>query len=117
MYSAALLELFYHLDHAGELPHGDNTRTAVVGDVQQGDLIHLSVALSQGVIQLARFTCYGGVATLAACEYLCRWLEGKTLAEALTFESQTLLAALQLSSLHVHTADRLQQLLIKIAQR
>lgn len=117
MHSKILLEHFHHLDHAGSLPFEPDLRTAEVGHEQQGDLIVLQISVKDDIIQHAHFQCYGGVVTLASCEFLCRWLEGKTTETARGFNTDFLLTSLELSSLHVHVADRLQHLLSTVLRR
>lgn len=113
-FSSTLLDYFFHLNHVGVLESGENHYSIIEGEQTQGDVIKLCLQCCGDTLSLVRFQCYGGPPLMAACEYVCRWLEGKTLEEALSLTSEHILKALQLSRLHIHVAVRLVDLVKKI---
>ncbi|OGO94333.1 MAG: hypothetical protein A3F10_00095 [Coxiella sp. RIFCSPHIGHO2_12_FULL_42_15] len=113
-YSANLLNYFFHLDHVGIIDAGNGVYCIEEGSPEQGNVIKLAVMQTDHKLYLARFQCYGNVTLLAACEYICRWLEGKTVLEASHLTAEQILKALQLSRLHIHIAVRLVDLVKKV---
>ena len=105
-YSETLLHYFYHLEHAGSLV-GDHVYAAEQGNAAQGSHIKLYIALEDVMISQARFKCYGSVISLAVCEFVCRWLEGKTVQQLAQLDTQLILQALELTEIHQHVALRL----------
>lgn len=103
-YPEKLLDYFYHLDHAGEISSGAGVYTAEKGSQQQGDVVRLYVRVESGKIVAAKFKSYGSVATLAACEFVCRWLMDKSISESTDLMPEHILAELQLSKIKIHCA-------------
>lgn len=112
-YSERLLRYFYHIDHAGSLPLDDEAvSVAELGKLEHGDVFRLYLKCEGSQILIARCKVYGSVVLLALAEFTCSWLEGKTISDALKFESKDLLDAFQLSLIHVHSAT----LIIRVVQ-
>ena len=101
-YNSKIIELFRHLDHAGVL-HGEGVKILALPDL----MIELSVQLQTNKIVMARFRCQGSPILLAACELLCRQLEGMPLSDLNQITQDKILDALQLSPLHNHVANKL----------
>lgn len=113
-FSPLILNYFYHLNHAGTISPGEDVYFATEGSLAQSSLIHFSIMIQENKIKSARFECYGGVIVMAACEWFCGWLEGKSSIEALKMTPDWLLAELKLSRLHIHVAVRLIDLIRKL---
>lgn len=101
-YNSKIIELFRHLDHAGVL-HGEGVKTLALPDL----MIELSVQIQKNKIAMARFRCQGSPILLAACEFLCRELEGMSLSDLNQINQDQILGALELSPLHNHVANKL----------
>lgn len=107
MHNELTLKYFFDRQHAGAIEKSDGRYTAEYGTVDQGDVIQIEVLMEDNVIQQARFQCYGSVVSIAACEFVCRWLEGKNLEQVTTLQPWVILKGLGLTSLHNHVAWRL----------
>ena len=107
-YSQNLLDYFHHRDHAGEMDCIDpEVRLIEVGQAQNGEVLHLYVRCQHHLIVAASFKAAGSVALLAAAEFLCGWLEGKTYSDLDALTHQVILHALGLTDLSMHIAHLL----------
>ncbi|WP_244670069.1 iron-sulfur cluster assembly scaffold protein [Coxiella endosymbiont of Amblyomma nuttalli] len=61
-------------------------------------------------IREAKFQTYGSPMIMAACEYICRWGEGKMLEEAKQLNADQIKNVLNLSSFEFHVAILIEQL-------
>ncbi len=113
-HNKTLTRYFDDLQHAGTLEAGADTFIAEHGNENQGDIIKLYIKLESGVISTARFQCYGNPASLAACEFVCRWLIGKKPHQLASLSSGIILDGLNLSEIHNHVAWRLLDCLRKL---
>ncbi|HXH04333.1 MAG TPA: iron-sulfur cluster assembly scaffold protein [Candidatus Competibacteraceae bacterium] len=96
-YSAAVRERFREPRHAGALAAGPATLTVRAGDLAEGRVLELSLRMTDaGRIAAARFRAYGCPATIAAGDWLCEWLQGRSLEEAAQFRARELERALAL---------------------
>lgn len=79
-FSAAALGHFTRPAHKGklELPTGVGTS----GSRQVGQWARVEIELRQGLVTRARFQSFNCVPTVASAEFLCGWVEGKSLTEA-----------------------------------
>lgn len=107
MHNELTLKYFFDRQHAGAIEKKHGRYTAKYGTIEQGDEVRIDVLMENNLIQQARFQCYGSVVSIAACEFVCRWLEGKTLKQAITLQPWVILEGLGLTSLHNHVAWRL----------
>lgn len=119
-YSKQLLRYFYNLNHAEKIYHRCNVYSVQVGSVQQGDLIELSCEIQHQNFHKVCFQCFGGTATIAACEFVCCWMEGKAINACHQLNSSLITSTLKLSKFESHVAVRLmgavEQLLQKVHQ-
>ncbi|MGH9580073.1 MAG: iron-sulfur cluster assembly scaffold protein, partial [Terriglobales bacterium] len=80
MYSKELLDHFEHPRNVGEIPDAD--ARAEVENPACGDIMLLTLKLSEGRIAEARFRTRGCVASIACGSFLTEWLRGRSLTEA-----------------------------------
>lgn len=79
MFSAKIAENFTNPTHGGEV-----SEPQVVlenKDPVCGDQIKITLSVSDGVIDTARFRAWGCATSLATANILCAWMEGKRLAD------------------------------------
>ena len=117
MYSAAVLDHFQNPRNAGTLDAAD-AKVSVENPVC-GDILELSVRLSEGRIAEARFRTRGCVTALACSSLLTELLRGKTTVEARTITAEQISESLGgLPSATLHGAqlarDAVQAMLAKI---
>lgn len=116
-YSDELLNYFHHLDHAGIFKIETAVLHSSFGSEEQGDLIEFSLVVDTGIIRQAKFQCFGGVASLAACEFICRWLEGKSQQDLQQLTADIILRELKLSSLQNPVAVRIIECLKQLREK
>lgn len=83
IYSDAVRKRFLAPAHAGELPRGERVlegRAAAAGGVSLA--LYLELDADGETIERAVFRAYGGPSTMAAADWACEWLRGRTLEEA-----------------------------------
>jgi nitrogen fixation NifU-like protein len=104
-------DYFFDTHHAGELDQNDsNVYCAEVGSEKQNNLLRLYVRCENQQIVDAKFQAFGTPAVMASCEYVCRWLMGKTLVEAKQLTAEQIMQALEISSLQIHVAVLVERL-------
>ena len=81
--------------------------------MEQGYILRLYLCCQQGKIKEARFQAYGSVIVIAATEYICRWIEGKTVGAARELQAKQIQQALGLSTLEMHAAILVENLISK----
>ena len=91
-YSEKVLDHFEHPRNVGELPDAD--AEARVENPVCGDIMTLTVKISDGRICQARFRTRGCVASIAAGSCLTEMIQGKTVSEAQSIKREQLVAAL-----------------------
>lgn len=91
MYSEQTLDHFSRPRNAGDLPEA-NARASVENPIC-GDVLELAATVSDGVIEEARFRAQGCVPLIACASAITEMITGKTIDQALSFESETLLSA------------------------
>lgn len=92
MYSPQLIEHFEHPRNVGELPDAD--ARAQVENPACGDIMLLTLKLSDGRIAEARYRTRGCVASIACGSLLTEWLRNKTPAEARALRREEVVAAI-----------------------
>ena len=102
-YSAVFLDCFEHTRHAGKLD-GEALLTASHTSVQPFSEIQFFLRAKDSVIEQASFLSSTTPALIAGCEYVCRWLEGKTLTQAHGLQKEQILQELGLEATFVHVA-------------
>lgn len=103
-YSEAVLSYFFDAKHVGIIEPAADVFSVQVGQVKNGEVIEFYFKLHDQTIIMTRFKAYGSPATIAACEFVCRFLEHKTLQQARTLTANEIIDALQLSSFKIHVA-------------
>ncbi len=104
-YSSQQLEHFYNALHAGKLDENDSTVIVVEeGSGDRGNVVRLYLQIQNKKIRVAKFLAYGSVALIACCEYVCRYLEGKTIDEAIRLSTDTIMQDLGMSTVEIHNA-------------
>ncbi len=105
-YPAPLLHYFHHRQHAGQL---DTTNPYVqyvrVGHPQNEEVIDLYVHFHQNRVKIAKFQAASSVTLIAAAEFICGWLEGKSHQEIALLNPQLILQELGLTDLNIHIAN------------
>lgn len=110
-YSNEVLDYFLDTQHAGILQEADpKVKQGEIGTREQGYLFRLYVRYDHTKIKEAKFQAYGSVAAIAACEYVCRWLENKTFEEAKQLTAIQIQTALNLSAFETHAALLIERL-------
>ena len=100
-YSQKLTAYFLETIHAGSL-EGEDVRFAKTGDIALFDCFCLYLKIQHEHVIRARFQASTTPALIAAGEYVCRWLEGKTLSEARSLQKGQILRELELEEVMVH---------------
>ena len=80
MYSAQLLERFYHPRWVGNL--AAPSASATEGNPTCGDVVQIDIQVTDGMISVARFRTLGCAVAIAACDALCDLATGQTLTAA-----------------------------------
>jgi nitrogen fixation protein NifU and related proteins len=91
LYSAQLLDHFQNPRHAGDIPNAD--AVAEIENPVCGDVLRLSLKITDGRIAEIRFKAKGCVPTVACASALTELAWGKTLAEARLLDRERLIAA------------------------
>jgi nitrogen fixation protein NifU and related proteins len=91
MYSPQVLDHFEHPRHTGELDHPD--ASAQVENPACGDVLKLTLRISQNQITEARFQAKGCVPAMACGSLITELMEGKNIAHAQNMTAQDLIAA------------------------
>jgi nitrogen fixation NifU-like protein len=80
MYSDALLGRFLEPSHAGDLD--DPQGTAQAGNETCGDVVHLALVVTDGIIVDARFRAQGCATAIASADVICEIVIGTSVTEA-----------------------------------
>lgn len=111
LYSQEITNYFFNIRHAGILDKKNvNVRYGEVGSDLQDHLCQLYLFFKNKKIREAKFQAYGSPITIAACEYACRWGEGKMLKEAKQLNADQIKNALNLPSSEFHVSTLIEQL-------
>lgn len=117
LYSTKILEYFNNTLHVGKLDeHDPNVMIAEVGSVQQGNILCLYLKKENETIIAAKFLAQASVPATACCEYVCEFLEGKTMQAARQLTVQHFLAALDMSAVQTHDALLVERLVKKVVR-
>src|SRR5262245_32067961 len=92
MYAAQLIDHFEHPRSVGELPCAD--ARAQVENPACGDIMLVTLKLTDGRIAEARYRTKGCVASIACGSLLTEWLLNKTLAEARSLRREDVVTAI-----------------------
>lgn len=103
MYSDTVRARFMQPQFAGTL-EGEQVLQARVGAQEQGAVMEIYIALDAHRVQAARFKAYGCGACIATADYLCELLVGMPIDQLEQFDTQPLIAALDLTGIKLHCA-------------
>jgi nitrogen fixation NifU-like protein len=81
MYSEKVLEYFHNPRNVGELDEPDGT--GQVGNAACGDIMKITIIVTDGVISDIKFKTFGCAAAIATSSMITEMVKGKTLDEAL----------------------------------
>ena len=110
-YSKEVTNYFFDIQHAGTLDKENmNVCYGEVGSALQGYLYQLYLRFKDDKIREAKFQAYGSPITTAACEYACRWGEGKTFEEIKQLNADQIKNALNLCSFEFYMSILIEQL-------
>lgn len=109
-YSQILHDYFQHADHAGSLK-GQNIIVRKHVSANPFDQFTLYLEVVDNTIKRANFEASSTPALIAAGEYVCRWLENKSLIEAAGLQKAQILQELNLDQRFIHVADLICRLL------
>ncbi len=76
MYSAQLLDRFYHPRWVGNLEAP--SASATEGNPTCGDVVQIEIQVTDGTISVARFRTLGCAVAIAACDAVCDLVNGQT---------------------------------------
>jgi nitrogen fixation protein NifU and related proteins len=91
MYSARVLDHFQNPRNAGEVADAD--ATAEIENPACGDVLRLTLKISEGKIAAARFKAKGCVASIACASALTELVGQRTIAQALGLQRDEVIAA------------------------
>jgi NifU-like protein involved in Fe-S cluster formation len=105
LYSVELLHYFHNVRHAGTLDTQDPAVLyAEIINEKEGIALALFIRNEHHQITQAKFQATGSPAIIAACEFVCGYLENKDLTQAKQLSTPVIMQALKLSPLQNHTA-------------
>jgi len=81
MYSEKVLEYFHHPKNVGELENPDGT--GQVGNAACGDIMKITISITDDVISDIKFKTFGCAAAIATSSMITEMVKGKSLDEAL----------------------------------
>lgn len=110
-YSKEVTNYFFDIQHAGTLDKKNvNVHYGTVGSALHGYLCQLYLRFKDNKIREAKFQAYGSPIITAACEYACRWGEGKTFEEVKQLNASQIKNALNLCSFEFYVSTLVEQL-------
>lgn len=105
MYGPRVLDHYLHPRHVGSFdPEDARVGTALVGSPELGQVLKLQIRLRDGTIESACFRAFGCGAAIAAGSLATEWLQGRSLDQALSINSQDFVQALDLPPAKLHCA-------------
>ncbi len=104
-YSQQFLQYFLHTEHVGQLHGNDVLSAGHIGKYDHFDTLMLSIQVKDSKIAQAAFHCATTPALIAAAEYICHWLEGRTLSAIDSLQSKQILQELELDATYIHIAN------------
>ena len=100
-YSEKVLDHYENPRNVGKLT-GDNVGTGMVGAPACGDVMQLTIAVENGIIQDAKFKTYGCGSAIASSSLVTEWVKGKTLEEAGSIKNTDIAEELALPPVKIH---------------
>lgn len=103
-YSEKLFEYFHMTPHAILQEEPVHMYCVEVGHIDNSDVFKLFLQIENNLILKAGFKAHGSPVLIAMAEYLCCWVENKSIDEVIQVQHEDLLKELGLTNLHVHIA-------------
>jgi len=103
-YSNKVLDHYENPRNVGSRDKGDaHGGTGIVGAPECGDVMKLQIRVSDaGLIEDAKFKCFGCGSAIASSSLATEWLKGKTIDEALTIKNTQIVEELSLPPVKIH---------------
>lgn len=108
-YSDKVIEHYYNPRNVGSFGASKEVATrkdvgvGIVGAPECGDVMQLHIKVSQsGVIEDAKFKCFGCGSAIASSSLATEWIKGKTVDEALAIKNTQIVEELSLPPVKIH---------------
>jgi Fe-S cluster assembly scaffold IscU len=108
-YSDKVIEHYQNPRNVGSFGTSKEVQTrtdvgvGIVGAPECGDVMQLQIKVSpQGVIEDAKFKCFGCGSAIASSSLATEWIKGKTVDEALTIRNTQIVEELSLPPVKIH---------------
>ena len=103
-YSDKVIDHYENPRNVGSLPKDDaNVGTGLVGAPECGDVMQLQLRINdEGVIEDAKFKCFGCGSAIASSSLATEWIKGKSVDEALTIRNTQIVEELSLPPVKIH---------------
>jgi Fe-S cluster assembly scaffold IscU len=108
-YSDKVIEHYQNPRNVGSFGTSKEVQTradvgvGIVGAPECGDVMQLQIKVSpQGVIEDAKFKCFGCGSAIASSSLATEWIKGKTVDEALSIKSTQIVEELSLPPVKIH---------------
>ena len=108
-YSDKVIEHYQNPRNVGSFGTSKEVQTrtdvgvGIVGAPECGDVMQLQIKVSpQGVIEDAKFKCFGCGSAIASSSLATEWIKGKTVDEALTIKNTQIVEELSLPPVKIH---------------
>lgn len=115
-YSSNFLDNFYDTRHVGSLS-GDDVYHMQHDAKQPFSSAELYIRVQNNKVAMARFHASTTPTLIATAEYVCRWIEGKSLDECGALTVKDVLAALDLTTMHSHVVRVVVRLLLDVIKQ
>ena len=108
-YSDKVVDHFQHPRNVGsfgtsaDVAKRTDVGVGIVGAPECGDVMQLHIKVSpQGIIEDAKFKCFGCGSAIASSSLATEWLKGKSVDEALTIKNTQIVEELSLPPVKIH---------------
>jgi len=108
-YSDKVIEHYQNPRNVGSFGSSKDVQTrtdvgvGIVGAPECGDVMQLQIKVSpQGVIEDAKFKCFGCGSAIASSSLATEWIKGKTVDQALTIKNTQIVEELSLPPVKIH---------------
>jgi nitrogen fixation NifU-like protein len=108
-YSDKVVDHFQHPRNVGsfgtstDVAKRNDVGVGIVGAPECGDVMQLHIKVNeQGVIEDAKFKCFGCGSAIASSSLATEWLKGKSVDEALTIKNTQIVEELSLPPVKIH---------------
>ena len=102
-YSEAVLDHYNNPRNVGSYKKDEEgVGIGLVGAPSCGDVLQLSIKVTDGIITDARFKTYGCGSAIASSSLVTEWVKGRTLAEAAAIKNSEIASELALPPVKIH---------------